>query len=88
MENPGSVSRELNNFVVVDKLPSAAYAPTVNLAMMRIVVKGQVVDMKIIQRHDSAVAGQNPVWKALPLVTAEQMAPLIVLPNMMRPSKS
>lgn len=82
MANPDSVSKELANFVVVDKLSSEHYAPTVHLAMMRIVVKGQVVDMKIIQRHDSAVAGQNPVWKALPMVTAEQMAPLIVLPNM------
>ena len=82
------MSKELNNFVVVDKLPSENYAPTVHLAMMRVVMQGKIVDMKIIQRHDSAVAGQNPVWKALPLVTAEQMAPLIVLPNMMRPSKN
>jgi hypothetical protein len=88
MDAKDSESKELANFVVVDKLPSKDYSPTVHLAMMRVVVQGRVVDMKIIQRHDSAVVGQNPVWKALPMVTAEQMAPLIVLPNMMKPSKN
>jgi hypothetical protein len=65
---------------IVDKLPSENYQPTAHLAVMHI-VSGKMRSSVIIQRHDSTVKGEEPVWKPLPTMVAQQQAPLIVLPN-------
>jgi hypothetical protein len=81
MENKASVSNESSKIAIVDTLPSPDYKPTVNLAMLQIVVRGKLVSSVIIQRHDSTVLGQEPAWKPLPMVIAQQAPQLIVLPG-------
>jgi hypothetical protein len=72
MEPKDSASNGSSKINIVDTLPSPDYKPTVNLAMLQIVIKGKVVSAVIIQRYVSAVAGQEPVWKPLPMVIAQQ----------------
>ena len=65
---------------IVDVLPSPDYSPTVNLAML-CVISGRSKTMAVIQRYDSTVQGQEPVWKALPNVVATQQPKLIIVPG-------
>ena len=81
MESKVSESKGSNKVNIVDVLPSPDYKPTVNLAMLQLVIRGKVASSVIIQRYDSAVPGQEPVWKPLPMVIAQQTPQLIVVPG-------
>ena len=85
MEPRDTESNESNKkqekIAIVDALPSSSYKPTVNLAMLQIVIRGKLVSSVVIQRYDSDVPGQEPVYKPLPTVVARQETPLIVVPG-------
>jgi hypothetical protein len=82
MANQDSGSKGSVKITIVNALPSPDYQPTVHLAMLRVVVRGKLASTVVIQRHDSAVPGQEPVWKPLPDVVATQAPQLIIVPGM------
>jgi hypothetical protein len=69
-----------NKIKIVKDLPSSGYSPTVHVAMLHVINNNKVVETTIIQKYESALAGDEPVWIPLPKVIIKQ-APKIIVPK-------